>query len=293
MQLTDPFERLEDDSAIRWIADELRTPVGVSPKGDHLRTLDLLPRHFAAYAKVLHPVFELPPDDHASTIGEPERDSLWSIPTTPRVRWTEVARRIGVPFDKELPATVDREWPDDSVSNEGSLSPAIVGRLARALACSTTEEVTCWWWAVAAMAFLPSSEVVEHGLRDALCRVQIFTLAEFLRCHDVPSPSYWWPTDRAWCVCTDWDLHFTVVGGFAVAIDQLLADPEIEGFRVGADDVVLRYSHPDRKGGPPCRGTHFRSTAGLRRRSGRRILPTDNLSWASLTGRRGRFACAA
>lgn len=247
MQLTDPFERLENDSAIRWIADELRTPIGVSPKGDHLRTLDLLPRHFAAYAKVLHPVFELPPDDHASTVGEPEHDSLWSIPTTPRVRWTEVARRIGAPFDKELSASVGRAWPDDLVSNEGSLSPAIVDRLARALAYSTPQEVTCWWWVAAAMHFLPLLDPVERGLGDALCRVQLSTLAEFLRRHNVPSPTYWWPTDRAWCVCTDWDLCFTVVGGSESGIDRLLADSEIEGFRVRADDVVLRYSHLDRK----------------------------------------------
>jgi hypothetical protein len=26
-------------------------------------------------------------------------------------------------------------------------------------------------------------------------------------------PEYWWPADRSWCVCSDYDLTFTIVGG--------------------------------------------------------------------------------
>lgn len=29
------------------------------------------------------------------------------------------------------------------------------------------------------------------------------------------TPEYWWPTDCSWCLCSDYDLMFTVVGGLA------------------------------------------------------------------------------
>jgi hypothetical protein len=41
--------------------------------------------------------------------------------------------------------------------------------------------------------------------------------------HDLPhEPNYWWPDDRAWCVCadTDWDYHY--IAGTVACIGEIL-----------------------------------------------------------------------
>jgi hypothetical protein len=42
------------------------------------------------------------------------------------------------------------------------------------------------------------------------------------------SAEYWWPESRNWCVCSDYDLPFTVVGGPQNFIDQILASNILE-----------------------------------------------------------------
>lgn len=40
---------------------------------------------------------------------------------------------------------------------------------------------------------------------------------------DFPSePNYWWPDDRAWCVCSDTDWDYVYIAGSAACIDEIL-----------------------------------------------------------------------
>lgn len=50
------------------------------------------------------------------------------------------------------------------------------------------------------------------------------------------SPSFWWPTDRAWFVSTDIDSYSTYVGGSAELIERLLTDAVLEALPVGSLD---------------------------------------------------------
>jgi hypothetical protein len=45
-------------------------------------------------------------------------------------------------------------------------------------------------------------------------------------------PEYWWPESRSWCVCSDYDLSFTIVGGPQNFIDQILASNVLEAVTV-------------------------------------------------------------
>ena len=46
------------------------------------------------------------------------------------------------------------------------------------------------------------------------------------------SPTQWWPEDRGWFVCSDWDLTFTLVGGSEEIIDELISNLDLEAVRV-------------------------------------------------------------
>jgi hypothetical protein len=46
------------------------------------------------------------------------------------------------------------------------------------------------------------------------------------------TPECWWPQDRSWCVYTDWDLTFTLIGGSRVLMDGCLGHPVLECIEV-------------------------------------------------------------
>jgi hypothetical protein len=43
----------------------------------------------------------------------------------------------------------------------------------------------------------------------------------------MPAPAFIWPADHAWCIANDVDPHWAGIGAEVSAIDQLLADPQL------------------------------------------------------------------
>jgi hypothetical protein len=43
-------------------------------------------------------------------------------------------------------------------------------------------------------------------------------------------PNYWWPDDRAWCLCTDTDFHWAYIAGSAACIREVLSVPELDAY---------------------------------------------------------------
>ncbi len=231
------LEEVNEPEAFSWIANALRGPVGEQPRGDHLRTLDLIPPSFESYAKVLHPVFRRD-ETAASEFGS----ALWEEPRGLRVRWPEAASESGVPYDAALPdSSRSRRPPHLSLEYEGSIPPSILRAIVRVLDRPEAAPAYFWWWVVVALfGFGPPRQSVPD--RHVLCRGPLRALPDFLAREKRASPTYWWAADRTWCVATDWDLCFTMIGGTPSTIRRLLAEPEIEGFEVASDSVLLRYS---------------------------------------------------
>jgi len=44
----------------------------------------------------------------------------------------------------------------------------------------------------------------------------------------MPDPAFIWPADHAWCIADDVDPHYAGIGANTVAIDRLLAHPELD-----------------------------------------------------------------
>jgi hypothetical protein len=42
------------------------------------------------------------------------------------------------------------------------------------------------------------------------------------------SPSYWWPDDRAWCVCTDTGFEWAYLAGSSDCVAEVIASPVID-----------------------------------------------------------------
>ena len=56
------------------------------------------------------------------------------------------------------------------------------------------------------------------------------------------TPEYWWPADRSWCVCSDYDLMFTVVGGSRDLISRLSEDDVLECIAVMPSTRIDSYA---------------------------------------------------
>jgi hypothetical protein len=46
------------------------------------------------------------------------------------------------------------------------------------------------------------------------------------------TPEYWWPADHSWCVCSDYDLTFTIVAGSNELVSGVLNDATLEALLV-------------------------------------------------------------
>ncbi|TBO61651.1 hypothetical protein EYS09_00230 [Streptomyces kasugaensis] len=157
-----------------------------------------------------------------------------------RLRWAELARRVGEPVVAEglLPSyrsapdgrTADRSWPTGiEPPTEGSLDRETWNRLitillAYAPAGANTRCLAHFSPLTMGALFVDRGHVLTGGLGDALALYDL----------DEPdfSPANLWPQDRSWIVCTDYDLWGTKVVGPTELIDALVGDTELEAVRL-------------------------------------------------------------
>jgi len=67
---------------------------------------------------------------------------------------------------------------------------------------------------------------VRHPMRD------FYLLSGALNAYRnlLHDPNYWWPDDRAWCLCTDTDFCWAYIAGTAACIREVLSVPELDAY---------------------------------------------------------------
>jgi hypothetical protein len=236
------------DSEFEWI----RTGRGelLSRKDPSWKYLvfNLIPNQFDAYAKILHSIeasYKNIDDPHPLTEREmailkiPPCTKLRSFVETlrkerrsPRIRWRTLAQLLGVPFGPEI----CHEWfrasmeepicwprflsgPEDGNLNAEEL-PEVLSIL---LAFSGVQD--CFF------RFAPWPFVKED--KPLVIRGVLDELATFLADKAYPStPEYWWPANRSWCLCSEYDLKFTIVAGPKGLISAVLNSATLEALEV-------------------------------------------------------------
>ncbi|MGK5639874.1 hypothetical protein ACSNOK_16400 [Streptomyces sp. URMC 126] len=228
---------------------------GVGPFGSGVG--GLVPRGFAAYARILHPASAA--DDTPVTWAEV---AAWAGRTVhPRAQF----RALATPAS---PVRAARPWEEDP--EPGSLPPATLAALCGVLARHTAAGDRCWFCVGdgyestadgrATVSFTPEEgdgppepgplppefpaglvdgPRVELPKRDYLLLEGPLDAAGELAVSLFPqSPNLFWPDDRAWCVATDTDLDSTYLGGSAALVADVLADERLEALRVEVTDPV-------------------------------------------------------
>ena len=235
--------------ADKWILQD-RTPLPERCDSQQwsCRVENLIPPQFESYAKVLHCLeayyFNI---DNPLT---PAENALLSIPdcaavrsfiehrrataTSARFRWSEIAEWLNVPFEPEITHEWFRErlrptsecWPRHVLGpSEGDLNLDERTELVSILRRFNSAPQRCFF-RFAEIPFIGTDKpILFEGLLDELNEFLSDERYQF-------SPEYWWPSDKSWCICSDYDLTFTIVAGSAELIDAVLGSRVLEAIRL-------------------------------------------------------------
>ena len=246
----------EREIAFDWIRSgrrksaESRTPEWAGNFVSHL-----IPPVYEAYAKVLHRI-----DAHYEIIDSPLSQSEIAILKIPsceplrsfvenrrtnsqsgRIRWRELSELLKVPFAPEI----CHEWYRGKLEQgcwprllngpgEGGLGEEECAELASKLTPFANIE-PCFFH-FAEMPFIGTDKsILFKGALDEVCGFLKATAYQF-------SPEYWWPSDHNWCVCSDYDLEFTIVGGSRKLISSLFTSDILECLEVTSQTRVDSFA---------------------------------------------------
>ena len=242
----------EGTSAFEWIENGRlpMVPRDSNPdwKGNTVRRV--LPDEFEAYAKVLHRIEAN--YKHIDNPLSPEELAILQIPDctllrsfvelarTPeppvRLRWKDVAALLNIPYSAEINDEWFRKrlepgcWPRFTFGpGDGVLEEDEYAELISLL--SNNGDLNHCYFRLPWVPFIAT----EHPL---LYEGTIKEVTQIPGGKSWNTPEYWWPTTREWCVCSDYDLTFTLIGGSRKTIDKILQSSILEAIEVRPENRV-------------------------------------------------------
>jgi hypothetical protein len=234
-----------DETVFDWIrSGRSKLPKSRTPEWTGDFVSHLIPPIFGSYAKILHRIeAHYRHIDHPLTSAE---NTILGIPTCEplrsfierrranspksRVEWREIAELLNVPFTSEICHEWYRKkledpwcWPHLlSGPDDGVLGDAECKELSSTLMPFTNSE-ECFF-RFSDIPFIASAgPQLFKGTLNEVCGFPKGRVLGF---------EYWWPPEHDWCVCSDYDLKFTVVGGARKLTSALLVSNVLECIEV-------------------------------------------------------------
>jgi hypothetical protein len=239
----------QDETAFNWIRSGrslLVSPQNSGWSGNFVS--HLMPPIFEAYAKVLHPIeayyenidnplsaaenllLNIPTCEELKSFVERRRTSSQGI----RIKWRELAELLNVPFTAEIfPGWFQKKieagcWPRFLKGpDEGWLDEEQCSELVSMLNIfeDSKQSKQCFFRFAEIPLIATDNPLLFKGTLDGMAAFIKTGTYQF-------SPEYWWPSEKTWCVCSDYDLEFTVVGGPRKLISMLLMSSVLECLEV-------------------------------------------------------------
>lgn len=238
------MEVISDLSKFNWIADG-RHPIPPPYSSEGVPLSCLLPLNFECYAKILHR-FDTPHDTIDQSLGAeelrilkiPDCTTIRNLvaqdrpsPLGSRILWKEAAQALGVPYAPEL----THSWFARALAPNASCWPRFIeGPADGALKTEECQELASLLGEVTPRraCFFRLAELPYIGTDQSLLfKGMLNEVADFFASFQC-TPEYWWPSDHQWCVCSEYDLTFTIVGGSSNLITLLLRSEVLECLEV-------------------------------------------------------------
>lgn len=190
-----------------------------------------VPQGFDAYARIFYPFMG-------------ESTVIDGVIHEENVTWTQLARRNGRVAHALMEQETIAAGPDgqpEPVMTCGSLAPEQLDALLPILTRHTSSRDGWFlhWGGFGDLSerALSDQPMVRHSMREFyLFAGPLGAYRDF-----ADDPSYWWPQDRAWCVCTDVDFNWAYLAGSAGCVAEVLAAPVI-------DAIATKPDNPARSG---------------------------------------------
>lgn len=217
----------------------------------------LIPPLFEAYAKILHridahyehidnplspgeiAILKIPPCEPLKSFVEQRRANEQGT----RIKWRELTELLNVPFAPEI----SHEWYRKKLKDAWCWPRLLYGPSDGTLGEEDTRELSSILQQYTATkdCFFRFSDIIFYAPRNAdMPRLFKGTLGEYFP--DTGAyrigPEYWWPCEKNWCVCSEYDLKFTVVGGSKQLISALLNSSILECLEVTSRTRADQYA---------------------------------------------------
>ena len=153
-----------------------------------------------------------------------------------RVRWKTVASLLKLPFvagicdDWFRKRLNDGSWPRFiSGPDEGRLEDSDYLELVKIFSEESVDQKCYFRLAEIPYIAMDAPLLFEGQIKEVL---SISASGQWKR------PEYWWPENQTWCMCSDYDLSSTLIGGSRRLIDRVLASCLLEAIEVSAQQRV-------------------------------------------------------
>lgn len=235
---------MEENTEIQlsnWLEEHTDPPNNPAPGWKGNLVGNFVPKIYQAYCKVLQPMYV---DQNVT-----DRSLMWTTDNEAfargeRIFYRELARYYKLRYTKELSVNTilqacGQNFPRYlSGVDEGTIDEESCRRIVSVLRSSAGQP--CFFY----YDFLKTPDLsIENNYMGKLFTGQLEeVLLLYTDARVKGSPSYWWPADKSWCVWTDYDLTFTIIGGPQMLIDAFVADDFLECIKVDVTTRIDRYA---------------------------------------------------
>jgi hypothetical protein len=185
-----------------------------------------VPQGFDAYARIFYPFL-----GESIVVNGADREE--------HVTWTQLAQRNGRIAHALMEQETIAVGPDGAARSEtsyGSLAPEQFDALLAILARHTSSRDGWFlhWEGFGDLSerALSGQPMVQHSMREFYLFAGLLGAYRYF----ADNPSYWWPQDRAWCVCTDVDFAWAYLAGSDACVAEVLATPVIDAIATKPDN---------------------------------------------------------
>ncbi|GGA90657.1 hypothetical protein [Ornithinibacillus halotolerans] len=235
--------RLKDVNEFNWIKEE--TVRIHFDSEDSPKVLNLMPNRYEYYCKILHPVYlDKNIKDESifySQSEPPSEDKPMDFNYGKRTTFKTLAEKYNLPYTKEISSSTLASalggYPRYLIlGGEGSTDENTLRELVSIFKPFTKHE-QCYF----KYDYL---KVINefHDFQDFETGLFYFgKLDDVLSMYHkgdhigLGSPTYWWAEDKSWCLHTNYDADFTLVGGNKELMEALFASEELECVEVDLD----------------------------------------------------------
>ncbi len=244
------------DEKSNWLTEAV-TVIGRDPdrsRESGVQVSAVLPPLYERYVKVLHGIeanfayLEKPLSTEEETLVrfakcQPLRlllDKVRQREST-NISWCEIATALDLPYAPEL----SFEWCLQRLEQgcwaryisgpcDGVLTPEEAAPLLATLKQFTAPQPLTFRLAELSVPVIGTSVYQSGSFCDLLALIQEPGYRNL--------PEYWWPDDLSWCVVSDYDLTFTLVGGSSDLCEALLRNAQLECLEVTPGTRVDIYA---------------------------------------------------